>query len=127
MSQELPLAEIKPMREYIKRPRINKVIVLLEKQDLTHLPVAERYYEDHKRRVSNYQKSTPDKQAEKCKKYMDNIRLNQPERYEAIKERTKKNYYEIVKPRNAAKKAAELAKLSEEINNLIQTSKILEV
>ena len=78
------------------------------------MSVAERYYLNHKKYVTAYQKRTPEKQQAKCKKYMDKLRAETPERYELMKEKARKYFHEVTKP----KKLAALKALTAEIQIL---------
>ena len=74
------------------------------------LTVSERFYNDHKKRVANYQKANPDKMHLKCKAYNERIKKERPEKYEKVLESKRKYYYDVVKPKHieAKKKKLEL-------------------
>jgi len=72
---------------------------------MTELTPAEKMYQRHLAYVKNYQKSHPDKVAEKCKKYRDKIK-NEPERLEELKQKRKDYYLSVVKPKRDATKEA---------------------
>jgi hypothetical protein len=79
------------------------------------LSPAERFYQNHLKRVSTYQKAHPEKCREKCKKYNDRLREQQPERYAEILQQKKDYYTAVRKPklvaeREAKKQAKEMAK-----------------
>ena len=71
---------------------------------LPMLSVAERFYNNHKVRVSEYQKANPEKQRAKCKAYNDRIKVERPDLYQSVLEIKRKYYHEVTKPKREAKK-----------------------
>ena len=61
-------------------------------------------YDKHLKRVSEYQKSHPDKCKEKCKKYNEKLKTD-PEKYEAMLERKRQYYLNVRKPKLEAEKS----------------------
>ena len=75
------------------------------------LTVGERFYNNHKKRVTNYQKANPDKMHVKCKAYNERINKEErPEKYEQVLQSKRKYYWDVVKPKRieAKKKKLEL-------------------
>ncbi len=74
------------------------------------LTVGERFYSNHKKRVTNYQKANPDKMHAKCKAYNERIKEERPEKYEQVLESKRIYYWDVVKPKRieAKKKKLEL-------------------
>ena len=74
------------------------------------LTVGERFYNNHKKRVTNYQKANPDKMHVKCKAYNERIKEERPEKYEQVLQSKRKYYRDVVKPKRieAKKKKLEL-------------------
>jgi hypothetical protein len=70
------------------------------------LSPAERFYQNHLKRVSNYQKSHPEKCREKCKKYNDRLREQQPDRYAELLQQKKDYYLAVRKPKLVAEREA---------------------
>ena len=60
------------------------------------LSPAERYYANHLRHVSRYQKQNPEKMRANCNKYNEILRKN-PEKYAASLAKKRNYYHEIVK------------------------------
>ncbi len=70
----------------------------LEQQEIQkQLSPAERYYQNHLRHVSRYQKQNPEKMRAKCNKYNEILRQD-PEKYAASLAKKRAYYHEIVKP-----------------------------
>ena len=61
------------------------------------LSPAERYYANHLRHVSRYQKTHPEKMRLKCNKYNEMLRKD-PEKHAAALAKKRNYYHEIVKP-----------------------------
>jgi hypothetical protein len=57
---------------------------------------AKIHYEKHLKRVSDYQKDHPDKCREKCKRYNDKLKSENPEKYNEMLEK-KRAYYQLVR------------------------------
>jgi hypothetical protein len=57
---------------------------------------AKIHYEKHLKRVSDYQKDHPDKCREKCKRYNDKLKTENPEKYNEMLEK-KRSYYQLVR------------------------------
>ena len=68
------------------------------------LSVAERYYNNHKERVTLFQKANPEKMRAKCKAYNERIKAERPEKYQEVLEQKRKYYHEVTKPKLEAKK-----------------------
>lgn len=68
------------------------------------LTPAERFYQNHIKRVCAYQKANPEKMREKCKKWNAKVKEENPEKYQAILEKKRKYYNEITKPKLQALK-----------------------
>lgn len=66
---------------------------------------AKTYYEKHLKRVSEYQKANPTKCREKCKKYNDRLKTEEPEKYAAMLERKRQYYLNVRKPKLEAEKS----------------------
>ena len=67
---------------------------------------AERFYQNHIKRVCDYQKANPEKIREKCKKWNAKVKEENPEKYEQILEKKRKYYMEVTKPKLLAIKSA---------------------
>jgi len=66
---------------------------------------AERFYQNHIQRVLAYQKANPEKMREKCKKWNNKLKEENPERYKENLEKKRKYYHEVRKPKLDALKA----------------------
>lgn len=73
-------------------------------QDIINIESAVRHYKNHLKAVSNYQKTHKDKMADKCKKYMEKIKTDYPERYQEILQSKRDYYQNVQKPKLLAKK-----------------------
>jgi hypothetical protein len=73
-------------------------------ETLPVLSVAERFYNNHKTRVTEYQKANPDKMRAKCKAYTTRLKDERPEIYQTVLEAKRKYYWEVTKPKKDAKK-----------------------
>jgi RNA binding exosome subunit len=89
---------------------------------MTDLTPAERYYQNHIKRVSAYQKANPDKMREKCKKWNDKLKAENPEKHKENLEKKRKYYIEVRKPKLDLIKAE--AKALKEINSFETSSAI---
>ena len=69
------------------------------------LTPAERFYQNHIKRVCAYQKANPEKMREKCKKWNAKLKEEQPDKYKEVLEKKRKYYNEIRKPKLDALKA----------------------
>ena len=69
------------------------------------LTPAERFYQNHIKRVCAYQKANPEKMREKCKKWNAKLKEEQPEKYMEVLEKKRKYYIEVRKPKLDALKA----------------------
>jgi hypothetical protein len=67
-------------------------------------------YDKHLKRVSEYQKTHPEKCREKCKKYNEKLKTESPEKYEAMLERKRQYYLTVRKPKLEAEKSKKEAK-----------------
>jgi hypothetical protein len=77
---------------------------------------AEKYYQDHLKRVSEYQKKNPEKMRAKNKKFNDKVRETDPEKYQQKLEKSRNYYNTITKPkREAEKQKQQIAILFEEV------------
>ena len=63
------------------------------------LSPAERYYRNHLKNVITYQKKNPEKMREKCKKYSDKLKEENPEKYQVMLDRKKLYYINTIKPK----------------------------
>jgi len=72
------------------------------------LSVADRFYNNHKLRVTEYQKKNPEKMRAKCKAYNERVKAERPDVYSVVLESKRKYYHEVVKPKREAKKKASL-------------------
>ena len=59
---------------------------------------ADRYYKNHLKRVSEYQKANPEKCRQKCKKYNDKIKEDS-EKYEILLKKKREYYYKNKLPK----------------------------
>ena len=66
---------------------------------------AKLYYEKHLKLVSDYQKANPEKCREKCKRYNDKLKEEDPTKYEAMLERKRTYYKDVRKPKLDAEKS----------------------
>ena len=74
-------------------------------EQIPSLSVAEKYYQNHLKNVSNYQKRNPQKMREKNKKHNDKLKNEDSEKYQAKLLRQREYYKAVVKPKiDAAKK-----------------------
>ena len=73
----------------------NEQLEQLEIQKL--LSPAERYYANHLRHVSRYQKQNPEKMRAKCNKYNEILRQD-PDKYAASLAKKRAYYHDVVKP-----------------------------
>jgi hypothetical protein len=69
------------------------------------LTPAERFYQNHIKRVCAYQKANPEKMREKCKKWNAKLKEEQPDKYKEVLEKKRKYYNEVRKPKLDALKA----------------------
>ena len=69
------------------------------------LTPAERFYQNHIKRVCAYQKANPEKMREKCKKWNAKLKEEQPEKYKEVLEKKRQYYNEVRKPKLDALKA----------------------
>lgn len=79
-------------------------VILLPDHLEEDLTPAERAYNRLKKNVSKYQKAHPEKCKEKNKKYLVNLKENNPDKYNEYLQKKKEYYNTVVKPRNDAKK-----------------------
>jgi hypothetical protein len=70
------------------------------------LSPAERFYRNHLKRVSEYQKSHPEKCREKCKKYNDRLKELRPDKYAETLQQKKDYYSNVRKPKLVAEREA---------------------
>jgi hypothetical protein len=69
---------------------------------------AERFYRNHLKNVSNYQKRNPEKMREKNKKFNDKLKEENGDKYQSRLSKQREYYQTVVKPkREAEKKPAE--------------------
>jgi len=73
-------------------------------ETVQNLSVGERFYNNHKQRVAEYQKANPDKMRAKCKAYSIRLREDRPEIYQVVLEAKRKYYHEVTKPKRESKK-----------------------
>jgi hypothetical protein len=69
------------------------------------LTPAERMYQNHLKNVKTYQKKNPEKMREKCKKYNEKIKLENPDKYQETLSKKKEYYLNVRKPKLEALKA----------------------
>jgi hypothetical protein len=81
----------------------------------TILTTAERFYNNHKVRVAEYQKANPEKQRAKCKAYNERVKAERPDLYQSVLEIKRKYYHEVTKPKREAKKKAVELRIAESI------------
>ena len=88
------------------------------------LTPAERFYQNHIKRVCAYQKANPEKMREKCKKWNAKLKEEQPEKYKEVLEKKRQYYNEVRKPKLDALKAEKKAVKEEiqEYNNSFDPS-----
>lgn len=68
------------------------------------LTPAERFYQNHIKRVCAYQKANPEKMREKCKKWNAKLKEENPDKYKEVLEKKRQYYHEVSKPKlNALK------------------------
>ena len=84
-------------------------------EEVPQLTVAERFYNNHKVRVTEYQKNNPDKMRAKCKAYNNRIKEERPDLYQSVLEINRKYYHEVTKPKKDAKKKEVEMRLAESI------------
>ena len=60
---------------------------------------AEKWYENHRNNVRNYQKRNPEKMKEKCQNYLKRLKEERPEDYEKYKEKKRDYYNRVTKPK----------------------------
>lgn len=77
---------------------------MLSTEQEVKLTPAEKYYQNHLKNVSNYQKRNPEKMREKNKKHNDKIKIEDPDKYQARLERSRNYYQNVVKPKVLASK-----------------------
>jgi hypothetical protein len=70
------------------------------------IATAMKFYATHKARVIAFQKNNPEKMKLKSKKYHDNIKEQNPERYLLVLEAKRRYYKEVIKPKRDARKEA---------------------
>jgi len=63
------------------------------------------FYEKHLKRVSDYQKANPTKCREKCKRYNDKLKAENPEKYGIMLEKKRQYYLNVRKPKLDAQKS----------------------
>jgi hypothetical protein len=61
------------------------------------LTPAERFYRNHLKNVSNYQKRNGEKMREKNKAYAKKVKEDKPEKYKEMLERKKQYYLTVIK------------------------------
>jgi hypothetical protein len=72
--------------------------------EISNISPAERFYQRHLMYVKKYQQENKEKTAEKCKRYMEKVKAERPEKYEEIKQKRKDYYNNVVKPKKNANK-----------------------
>ena len=60
---------------------------------------AERFYKNHLKNVSNYQRKNKEKMRAKYKRYFDKMKVESPEQYENLLQRRREYYHITVKPK----------------------------
>jgi hypothetical protein len=66
---------------------------------------AKVFYEKHLKRVSDYQKANPTKCREKCKRYNDKLKTENPEKYAEMLEKKRQYYLQVRKPKLDSQKS----------------------
>ena len=74
--------------------------------EMEELTPAEKLYKTHLKNVSLYQKRNPDKIKIKCKRYLDNMKQNHPEKYQEKLQKQRDYYKNVRKPKLDALKSA---------------------
>jgi hypothetical protein len=64
----------------------------MSETEIITLSIAEKYYRNHLKAMSNYQKKYPEKNAMKQKIFRDKQRLERPEEYAKFLEKQRENY-----------------------------------
>ena len=65
----------------------------MEQEHVQEISPAQRMYQNHLKNVAKYQKANPEKMREKNKRYIENMKKNNPEKYEDLLMK-KAGYYE---------------------------------
>jgi len=65
----------------------------MEEQPIQEISPAQRMYQNHLKNVAKYQKANPEKMREKNKRYLENMKKNNPDKYEDFLMK-KAEYYE---------------------------------
>ena len=65
---------------------------------------AERFYRNHLKNVSNYQKRNPEKMREKNKKFNDKLKEENGDKYQSRLSKQREYYQTVVKPKREADK-----------------------
>ena len=63
------------------------------------------YYENHLKYVRDYQKANPSKCREKCKRYNDKMKAENPEKYQSVLLKKRMYYLNVRKPKLDALKS----------------------
>jgi len=66
---------------------------------------AKTYYENHLKYVRDYQKANREKCREKCKRYNDKMKAENPEKYQSVLKRKREYYLNVRKPKLEANKS----------------------
>jgi len=73
-------------------------------EEISSLSPAEKYYKNHLKNVSNYQKRNPEKMREKNKKHNDKIKNEDPEKYQAKLLKQREYYQNVIKQKKQLEK-----------------------
>jgi hypothetical protein len=73
-------------------------------EEVSSLSPAEKYYKNHLKNVSNYQKRNPEKMREKNKKHNDKIKNEDPEKYQAKLLKQREYYQNVIKQKKQLEK-----------------------
>ena len=73
-------------------------IEIIEDNNVVMTP-AERFYRNHLKNVSNYQKRNPEKMRQKNRTHAKKVKEEQPEKYKEMLEQKKFYYLTVIKPR----------------------------
>jgi hypothetical protein len=73
-------------------------------EEILSLTPAEKYYKNHLKNVSNYQKRNPEKMREKNKKHNDKIKNEDPEKYQAKLLKQREYYQNVIKQKKQLEK-----------------------
>lgn len=73
-------------------------------EEVSSLTPAEKYYKNHLKNVSKYQKNNPEKMRAKNKKHNDKIKNEDPEKYQAKLLKQREYYQNVIKQKKQLEK-----------------------